>query len=546
MINEELGQLLERLIQNWENECVEFKESKTDKIGRYFSALANEANLRNEERAWLIFGVSDKTRCVTGTDYRQDDEEHLQSIKHQIYQKTTPNMTFRNVFQFVHENKRVVLFEIPATPHGIPVASNGHYYGRSGESLGALSLDKLDEIRNQGQKEDWSAQVVPDASINDLDPEALKKARDIFTTKHDHLSEQEIEEWSDATFIERLKITQKGKLTRTALLLLGNAESSFLLSPHPTQITWKLDSEEKAYEHFGLPFLLSTSKIYQKIRNIQMRILPENQLLPIEVSKYERTVVLEAMHNCIAHQDYSRNGRVVVTEKKDRLIFENEGCFFEGKPADYIPGERTPRRYRNPFLVQAMMNLNMIDSMGYGIHTMHQTQAKRYLPLPDYEIEDYVKLVIYGSVIDPAYSQLLIQKSDLNLSEILALDRVQKKKKISDEMIKVLRKRKLIEGRKPNFYVSAHIATLTDSRADYIKTRAQDDTFYIKMILDYLDKFGQASRKDIDKLLFDKLSNALTHEQKKNKITNIISKLKRERIIYREGPKATSIWRIMK
>jgi ATP-dependent DNA helicase RecG len=41
-------------------------------------------------------------------------------------------------------------------------------------------------------------------------------------------------------------------------------------------------------------------------------------------------IVLEALHNCIAHQDYGRNGRVVVTEQPDRLIFANEGGFFEG------------------------------------------------------------------------------------------------------------------------------------------------------------------------------------------------------------------------
>ena len=105
-------------------------------------------------------------------------------------------------------------------------------------------------------------------------------------------------------------------------------ESAYLLSPHPAQMTWKLEGPERAYEHFAPPFLLNTSALYQKIRNIQLRILPQNTLFTIEVSKYDQKVVLEALHNCIAHQDYTRNGRILVTEQQDKLIFENEGSFF--------------------------------------------------------------------------------------------------------------------------------------------------------------------------------------------------------------------------
>ena len=204
--------------------------------------------------------------------------------------------------------------------------------------------------------------------------------------------------------------------------------SGYKPSPHPVQMTWKLEGAERAYEHFGPPFLLTTSSLYQKIRNIQLRILPDDVLLAIEVSKYDQKVVLEALHNCIAHQDYTRNGRILVVEMLDRLIFENEGSFYEGQPNDYIAGNKTPRKYRNPFLVQAMTELNMIDTMGYGIYEMHLGQARRYFPLPDYDLSDNssVKMTIYGSVVDPAYSRLLIQKTDLSWEDILLLDRVQK------------------------------------------------------------------------------------------------------------------------
>ena len=79
-----LQMLLNTLIASWENEVIEFKQAgkdySTDDIGKYFSALANEANLRGEEAAWLVFGVHNKTRQVVGTDYRLQFER-LQSTK---------------------------------------------------------------------------------------------------------------------------------------------------------------------------------------------------------------------------------------------------------------------------------------------------------------------------------------------------------------------------------------------------------------------------------------------------------------------------------
>lgn len=546
----DLQATLDNLIATWENEVVEFKQAgdgfSTNDIGKYFSALSNEANLRNLDKAWLVFGVNNDTRTVVGTDYRPE-KERLQSLKMQVAESTEPSVTFRNIHELQNSAGRVIMFEIPPAPRGMPIAWKGHYHARAGESLTSLGLDKLDEIRQQTMATDWSVQTVPNATLDNLDPVAIQKAREAFTLKHaNRFSADEVNSWSDETFLNRAKITQDGNITRTAILLLGKAESTHLLSPHPAQMTWKLVGSEQAYEHFSPPFMLNTSLLYQKIRNIQLRLLPNDELLPYEISKYDQSIVLEALHNCIAHQDYIQNGRIIVTEKPDKLIFENEGGFFDGSPDDYILGEKTPRRYRNPFLVQAMTELNMIDTMGYGIHKMHSRQAERYLPMPDYDLseENTVRITIHGGVVDPAYSRQLMREEGLSFENVLALDRVQKKLKITDETIKQLRRANLIEGRKPNFHVSATVARATSSRADYIRTRTLDDQHYKKLITDYLSKFNQASRRDIDDFLQDKLSDALDGDQKNRKIGNLLTNLRRSGIIYNAGSRAAPEWKI--
>ena len=539
---------MDSLITNWESEVIEFKRAinnySTDKIGQYFSALANEANLRNAEKAWLVFGVSDKTRTVVGSNYRIKDN-HLQSVKMQISDDTEPSVTFRNIFELLHAQRRVLLFEVPPAPRGMSIAWKGHYYARSHESLTNLGLDKLDNIRQQTIASDWSAQIVPGATLHHLDQNAVEKARVSFSQKYaNRFPFKEVRDWPLETFLGRAKLIQDGKLTRTALLLLGKPESAHFLSPHPAQLTWKLEGPERAYEHFGPPFLLSTTALYKKIRNYHLRILPEDALLAVEVSKYDQKVVLEALHNCFAHQDYTRNGRILVTEQPEKLIFENEGGFFEGKPEDYVIGDKTPRSYRNSFLTQAMTELNMIDTMGYGIHEMHKGQARRYFPMPDYDIKDptMVKMTVYGSVVDPAYSRLLMQKSNLPLLDILYLDRVQKKLPLPDATILHLRRSKLIRGRKPNFHVSASVDKVAASYADNTKTRIQDDTYYAKLITDYLRKFDKASRKDINQLLWRKLSDALDDEQKDNKIGNLLTNLRRAGRIRNTGSRKSPQW----
>ena len=188
--------------------------------------------------------------------------------------------------------------------------------------------------------------------------------------------------------------------------------------------------------------------------------------------------------------------------------------------------------------------MNMIDTMGYGIHAMYLGQARRYFPMPDYDLSDphAVKMTVYGHVVDPAYSRMLIQKTDLPLTDILCLDRIQKNLSVPVSTIRHLRRSGLIEGRKPNIHVSAGVAQVTASKAEYIRTRAQDDAFYAKLIIDYLTKFGKASREEIDKLLTGKLSEALDEEQKKNKVANLLTNMRRSGLIRNISSRTAPQW----
>lgn len=542
-------QLIEKLDQYRqmpsEIEWLEFKEAKRDfhfnDLGKYFSAISNEANLKGQQFGWLIFGVKDKLpRDIVGSRYR--DTAGLIRLKHEISQRTN-GLTFQEIYELDLPQGRVVMFQIPAAPTGIPTSWEGHYYGRNGESLGPLSIQELELIRRQDHP-DWSAEICREATILDLDEEALKVAKAKFQDKHKGSRELNSKNWDTITFLDKIKLTKNGKVTKAAILLLGKPEASHYLNPHPAQISWKLDTEEQAYAHFGPPFLLSVEEVFRHIRNIKFRFQPANQLIPIELSKYESTIVLEAINNCVAHQDYTQCARIIIIEKIDRLILQNIGGFYDGTVDGYVLEGHVPEKYRNSLLVQAMVSLDMIDTMGMGIKRMFEEQRKRFFPLPEYEPLDsnHVRLIIYGKLIDENYSRILIENQDLPLAEVIALDSVQKKRPISRHVAQILKKKLLVEGRYPNLFVSAAIAQAPDDRAQYIKNRAFDSDHYEQMILKFIKTYGAATRKEIEALILDKLPEILTEKQKDKKIGNLIAKMKKDGLIENRGSNKTPRW----
>ncbi len=544
-------QLIEKLTQfrqmPIETEWLEFKEAKSDydfdKLGKYVSGLSNEANLKGQPFAWLNFGIKDKPREIVGTRYRTE-VSRLNSLKHEIAQHTN-GLTFQEIHELNLPEGRVLMFQIPAAPPGIPTSWKGHFYGRDGESLTPLSIQELEMIRHQIEVQDWSAQICHEATFSDLDDEALNIAREKFRLKYTGARcDEDIGKWDTIKFLDKAKLLRNGKLTRAAILLLGRPEAAHHLNPHPAQITWKLETDEEAYAHFGPPFLLSVEEVFKHIRNIKFRFQPRNHLIPIELSKYDPKIILEALNNCIAHQDYTQSARLIVTEKRDRLILQSIGGFYEGTVDDYVLRERTPEKYRNAFLAQAMVNLDMIDTMGMGIRRMFFEQRKRFFPLPEYDLEDpnRVRLTVYGKLIDENYSRVLIENQDLSIAEVMALDSIQKKREVSKEFLAKLKKKKLIEGRYPNVFVSASVAQITNERAQYIKNRAFDADHYEQLILKFIDRYGVATRPEIDDLIMGKLPDVLDQIQRKNKIGNLIAKMRRDKLIRNEGSHKGPKW----
>ena len=539
--------ILSQLLAHSENEVVEFKKAENsfdfDDLGEYFSALSNEANLRQHPFAWLVFGVDNKTHNIIGTSYK-DGEVALNKLKQDLSQHTSDNLTFRDIVPVMLEGKRVLMFQIPASPRNIVMRWKGIAYGRDGESKKPLNQAKMDEIREQSPIPDWTAQLVPNASIQDLDKLAIATAIVMYKKVHaSKIPEGEVDSWSTEEFLANSDMMRDGQLTRAAILLLGKPSALAKIHPAVAQITWTLQDKDEMvvdYEHFSIPFILNVDKVLAKIRNLTMRELPGGTLFPDTMKQYDDYTIREALHNCIAHQDYTMQERITFVEGPDFLYYGNGGSFIPGTIEKALEHKGPQRHYRNECLCKGMVHFNMIDTVGRGIKKIYIEQRKRFFPMPDYEIDNEnrsVGVTIYGKMIDEKYTQLLKNDTSLSLKECLWLDAVQKGRPVTEDAIKILRQKKLVEGSNGHFRISLKVARLTHQLGSYTKEKGLDAKELEPLVISLATKAGSDGFKRSD--AFEAVSHLLptkkTNEQKIRYVGDLLRSMAKNKKLYTDG-----------
>ncbi len=566
-----LKALINSLNRNSENEVIELKEAKnsykTRDIGRYFSAISNEVNLKGLQSGFLIFGVRDDG-TVCGTSFMQEDASPsigLNRLKKEIADYTNNRITFRDIFEESVDSKRVVVFEIPAATRGIPTQWAGAAWAREGESLVPLPMNKIDEIRSQ-PPHDWSRRVVEDATIEDLDPHALQIVRKKFEEKYGD-REGLIDNLDDMELLDKAGITYRGQITNTALLLVGRSESTSLIVGALPKITWTLyesDGSVRSYQHFKPPFIITIDDVLLKIRNEERTVfLREDSLLPTSVREYDNQSLRELICNSIAHQAYEAGGKINIEEFPDKIVFLNEGMFIPGSLETALGNGYKPPYYRNPFLADAMIQVGMLDQNSMGIVKICKNAQSRFMPLPTYVLDDpqRVKVELPNHEINNQYTFILHENPELPILTVLALDKVQKNIPLSsserddlldrgfvhiegDDVVFVQRlfvRRDVIEERSDSFLESEEPA-LTKKGRKYLAHASLE--MVKKEILELIDS-RPLSRNEIDaylKPLYIHIDPGFRDVDTKGHTYRVLKKLEEEKRIVKHGETRAALW----
>lgn len=513
-------------------------DEKNDVIS-YVSAIANM------DGGDLVIGVHDKTLEIVGTDtYNYDKQKAILRLTERCVNLSTEDL-YIDEFITDDTNRKVWVIHIPKHLPKRPVFAHNKAWQRIEDSLVEMTTERMSTILDEPifSETDWSAQIVSDATIDDLDEVAIAKARMMFKKVHSRIPEAEVNAWTVETFLSKCGIMKNGGITRAAIILLGKYESAFKLRPAVVQVTWTRRDEKQDvvdYEHFTVPFILTVDEILSKIENLTMREMPGGTLFPDTMKQYDDYTIREALHNCIAHQDYTMQQRINFVENPTYLYYSNAGSFIPGTLENALTNEEPQAYFRNECLCRAMVDFNMIDTVSRGIKKMFNEQWRRHFPMPDYEIDAKnrkVSVRIYGNEINKQYTNLLKTNDSLTLWDCISLDAVQKGRTIHEDVAQNLLNRGLIEGEAPNYTISLGIAKATNQLQGYTKQKGLDKEKMKQMILQYLKNAGTdgAKRDSIYEYIKDVMPQVKTHEQQLRLLGDILSALSTDKLIYPKG-----------
>ena len=522
--------------ENARCEWKEFKNLKNsfcgdekDDVISYVSAIANM------EGGFLVVGVHDKTLEIVGTDtYNYDRQKAILRLTDRCANLSSEGL---DIIEYITSDtqRKVWVIRIPKHLPKRPVYAHDKAWQRIEDSLVELTLERLNAILDEPlfTGSDWSAEIVQNATIDDLDEVAIAKARVMFKKVHSRIPAEEVNAWSVEEFLSNAGVMIDGGITRAAIILLGKPVSVFKLRPAVVRVTWSLRDEKQDvvdYEHFTAPFILTVDQILAKVRNLTMREMPEGTLFPDVMQQYDDYSMREILHNCIAHQDYTLQERINLVENPGFLYYANGGSFIPGTVQKALATHGPQRHYRNECLCNAMVNFNMIDIVGRGIRKIFNQQWERRFPMPDYEIDAAKKEVavrLYGNAINEKYTKLLKDNKDLSLEDCILLDAVQKGHRLSESDAKNLLERGLVEGEYPDLTISLSIARQTKQLPEYTKVKGLERDKIKQMALQYIQNAGEEGTKKNSLLdyLKDVLPQRNSQEKNLRLLGNILSEM---------------------
>ena len=371
-----------------ETEIVEFKQAQNsfsdNELGEYFSALSNEANLKGEAYAWLVFGVDNKTHELTNTQYKPS-RPALDEMKKKIGDQTTNRITFEEIHDIQYQGKRVILFQIPAAPQGIPIAYKGHYYGRDGESLVALNLQEIEKIRAQRvldcfEKRPAKSGLTGSEVLNLLNYRKLYERIDRRIPREENVILDLLKEYAFIT-----EDHGKWAITNMGAILFANRLADFeelryreiILRRYEGNNNLIMTNEKRSEAGYAVEFddlldWLENNSSKEKIVSSRTR----------EVS-YPRVAIREFLANIMVHQDFSIKGMQLTVEIfANRIVFTNPGSLLN----DANRLIDLPPHSRNEDLAQAMLQVDLCERRGSGFD--RAVAGIEEMCLPPYKVEN--------------------------------------------------------------------------------------------------------------------------------------------------------------
>ena len=531
---------LQELMNAMEGENLEFKEAKQsyqfDKLLKYCAALANEGGGK------IILGVTDRRpRRIVGTNAFRQPERTRAGLMEKLRLRV-------DVDALRPSERRVLVFTVPPRPVGVPIQANGIYWTRQGDSLVPMTEDQLREIFDE-IGHDFSADVCPEATLEDLDPVAIEDFRHRWIEKSGNSALARLE---SKQLLQDAEAVVGENITYAALILFGTYNA---LGQHLAQaeVIFEYRSSEtpgpaqqrKEYRQAFFSFyddIWNTINLRNDLQHYQ------DGLFMRDTPTFEERSVREAILNAVSHRDYRHGGNVFVRQYPRHLKIESPGGFPHGITLENILDRQYPRNRR---IADIFARCGLVERSGQGMNLIFEEAIRHGKLPPDFTGTDryQVDLLLPGQVQDPAFV-LFLEKigQELLLSfstqDLLILDRVHRGLPVDDPLkprLSYLVESGVLErmsrGRGVRYILSRRFYAMTRRKGVYTRKKGLDRETNKELLIKHIsdnDKRGSRFRD------FREVLPSLSEDQ----IKSLIKELKSEERIFCTGKTRAGLWHV--
>lgn len=470
--------------------------------------------LCNEKGGSLVIGMEDKyPHKVVGTRQNENSTGELEA---NIYRDTGIRPKIYELYEDEAEKKgRVLVIDVPSRPAGTVFKFEDVPLMRVGEELKPMSDEVYLSIIQENEP-DFSQQICRDATLDELDPDALSVLKEKYAKKQNNpifltLSNRQI--LSDLQLI-----TDEG-VTNAAVILLGKEDFIKRVYPQASvMLEYRHSESQITFDNrisYSQPFFIMIDRLWHDIdlRNGKFQIKEGPYIF--DVPYFNEEVIRESINNAITHRDYTRHSETVIKQYPQKLIVTNAGGFPHGVTIDNIL--TVPSTPRNRLLADVLSKTGIVERSGHGIDKIFYRTLSEGKEAPDYSGSDAfnVELILSAIIQDKAFAlfiesvqQNLAEDNKLSVFEIVVLDKIRRNEKttaLDKAVIKQLMDRNLIEKRgKTNgihYILCRSYYEFTGNTAEYSKKSDWNTSQVTSIIIPFLTKYNKAKMGDFVKLL---------------------------------------------
>lgn len=470
--------------------------------------------LCNEKGGSLVIGMEDKyPHKVVGTRQNENSTGELEA---NIYRDTGIRPKIYELYEDETEKKgRVLVIDVPPRPAGTVFKFEDVPLMRVGEELKPMSDEVYLSIIQENEP-DFSQQVCRDATLDDLDSDALSVLKEKYARKQNNpifltLSNRQI--LSDLQLI-----TDEG-ITNAAVILLGKEDFIKRVYPQASvMLEYRHSESQITFDNrisYSQPFFIMIDRLWHDIdlRNGKFQIKEGPYIF--DVPYFNEEVIRESINNAITHRDYTRHSETVIKQYPQKLIVTNAGGFPHGVTIDNLL--TVPSTPRNRLLADVLSKTGIVERSGQGVDKIFYRTLSEGKEAPDYSGSDAfnVELILSAIIQDKAFAlfiesvqQNLAEDNKLSVFEIVVLDKIRRNEKtaaLDKAVIKQLMDRNLIEKRgKTNgihYILCRSYYEFTGNTAEYSKKSDWNTSQVTSIIIPFLTKYNKAKMGDFVKLL---------------------------------------------